>query len=107
MAGLFSRRTRTASSGVQLFDAPARVPSSRATAIALTVATGALLVVTVPLYFVFLLNNIGDVFVMMANLRAASARRDAPNDEADPEDDPHDGADPDDDDPHDDVDSDG
>lgn len=83
MAGLSDRRAARASSGVQLFDAPARVPSSRATAIALTVATGALLVVTVPLYFVFLLNNIGDVFVMMANLRAVSARRDAPSDDVD------------------------
>lgn len=84
MAGLFGKRAGGASSGVQLFDAPARVPSSRATAIALTVATGALLVVTVPLYFVFLLNNIGDVFVMMANLRAASARRDVPDDDVEP-----------------------
>ena len=61
-------------SGVQRFDAPLRVPSRRGAAIAVTVATGALLVLTVPLYFVFLLNNLSDVFAIVANMRTPGIR---------------------------------
>jgi hypothetical protein len=56
---------------VQRFDSPVRLPSRRATLIALTLGTWALFVVTVPLYLVFVLGNLADVFAIVASMRAA------------------------------------
>lgn len=69
------RSFRSGEPPVRLFDAPVRVPSGRATALIVTFATWALLVVTVPLYFVFLLNNLPDVFAIVGNMRAPRASR--------------------------------
>ncbi|GGF30330.1 hypothetical protein [Subtercola lobariae] len=69
------RSPRSGVPPVRLFDAPVRVPSGRATALIVTFATWALLVVTVPLYFVFLLNNLPDVFAIVGNMRAPRAPR--------------------------------
>jgi hypothetical protein len=57
---------------VRLFDAPVRVPSRRALTLAVTLGTWALLVVTVPFYFVFLLNSLPELFAVMGTIRAAA-----------------------------------
>ena len=70
-------------SPVRVFDAPVRIPSRRAATLAVTLATWALLIVTVPLYFVFLLNNLPDVFAIVANMRAPIGGRDVPTENPD------------------------
>ncbi len=57
---------------VRLFDAPVRVPSRRALTLAVTLGTWAVLVVTVPFYFVFLLNSLPELFAVMGTIRAAA-----------------------------------
>jgi hypothetical protein len=61
-----------AESPVRLFDAPVRVPSRRALTLAVTFGTWALLIVTVPFYFVFLLNSLPELFAVMGTIRAAA-----------------------------------
>ncbi|MEF2978656.1 hypothetical protein [Subtercola sp. YIM 133946] len=67
---MLTSKSRADGPPIRAFDTPVRVPSRRSAAIVVTLATWALLVVTVPLYFVFLLNNLQDVFAIVANMRA-------------------------------------